>query len=60
VSARRPWATSALVESPGGYEMVKEVRGAGLLNGIEFQPPRSLKLRVPQRFAPSDCLGRCW
>lgn len=30
-----------------GYEMVKEVRGAGLLNGIEFQKPSSLKLRVP-------------
>ena len=35
-----------LRESLGGYEMVKEVRGAGLLNGIEFQPPRSIKLRV--------------
>jgi ornithine--oxo-acid transaminase len=30
-----------------GYEMVKEVRGAGLLNGIEFTRPSSLKLRVP-------------
>jgi len=30
-----------------GYEMVKEVRGAGLFNGIEFVPPTSLKLRVP-------------
>lgn len=29
-----------------GYEMVKEVRGAGLLSGIEFAPPRSLKLRL--------------
>jgi len=29
------------------YEMVKEVRGAGLLNGIEFAKPASLKLRVP-------------
>jgi ornithine--oxo-acid transaminase len=28
-----------------GYEMVKEVRGLGLLNGIEFQPPRKLALR---------------
>jgi ornithine--oxo-acid transaminase len=27
--------------------MVAEVRGMGLLNGIEFQAPRSLKLRVP-------------
>lgn len=30
-----------------GYEMVAGVRGLGLLNGIEFQAPRSLKLRVP-------------
>jgi ornithine--oxo-acid transaminase len=30
-----------------GYEMVKEVRGMGLLNGIEFQPPRKLALRLP-------------
>jgi ornithine--oxo-acid transaminase len=29
------------------YEMVKEVRGAGLLNGIEFQAPEKLRLRVP-------------
>jgi ornithine--oxo-acid transaminase len=33
-------------EALGGFEMVKEIRGAGLLNGIEFQPPRSIKLRV--------------
>ena len=30
-----------------GYEMVKEVRGAGLLNGIEFTKPHTLKLRIP-------------
>lgn len=29
------------------YEMVKDVRGAGLLNGIEFVAPRKLALRVP-------------
>lgn len=29
------------------YEMVKEVRGAGLLMGIEFQAPRQLRLRIP-------------
>ncbi len=28
-------------------EMVKEVRGVGLLMGIEFQSPRQLKLRIP-------------
>jgi len=30
-----------------GYEMVKEVRGLGLLNGVEFTAPRKLALRVP-------------
>lgn len=29
-----------------GYEMVAEVRGAGLLNGIVFRPPESLKLKL--------------
>jgi ornithine--oxo-acid transaminase len=28
------------------YEMVKEVRGQGLLCGIEFQAPRSMRLRL--------------
>jgi ornithine--oxo-acid transaminase len=28
------------------YEMVKEIRGAGLLSGIVFVPPQRLKLRV--------------
>ena len=29
-----------------GYEMFAEVRGAGLLNGIVFRPPESLKLKL--------------
>ena len=29
-----------------GYEMVQEIRGQGMLSGISFQPPRSLRLRV--------------
>jgi ornithine--oxo-acid transaminase len=29
------------------FEMVKEVRGLGMLTGIEFAAPRQLKLRVP-------------
>jgi 4-aminobutyrate aminotransferase-like enzyme len=29
------------------YPMVKDVRGLGLLNGIEFQAPREMRLRVP-------------
>jgi len=36
-----------LREALSGYEMVKEVRGAGLLNGIEFTAPRRLLLRIP-------------
>jgi ornithine--oxo-acid transaminase len=28
------------------YEMVKEVRGLGMLSGIEFQAPRKLRLRI--------------
>jgi ornithine--oxo-acid transaminase len=35
-----------LCDALSGYEMVKEVRGKGLLNGIEFAPPSSLRLRV--------------
>ena len=31
----------------GNYEMIKAVRGQGLLMGIEFVPPKSLRLRVP-------------
>jgi ornithine--oxo-acid transaminase len=29
------------------YEMVEEIRGAGLLCGIAFRPPHRLKLRIP-------------
>jgi ornithine--oxo-acid transaminase len=36
-----------LQEALCGYEMVKSVRGEGLLLGIEFTAPRSLRLRVP-------------
>jgi ornithine--oxo-acid transaminase len=35
-----------LREELGGHEMVRDVRGLGLLSGIEFQAPRSLKLRM--------------
>ena len=41
-----------LSDSLRDFEMVKEVRGAGLLMGIEFQAPRQLRLRIPyQAFA---------
>jgi ornithine--oxo-acid transaminase len=36
-----------LQEALSGYEMVKTVRGEGLLLGIEFAAPPSLRLRVP-------------
>jgi ornithine--oxo-acid transaminase len=36
-----------LSEALHGYEMVKGVRGEGLLLGIEFTAPKSLRLRVP-------------
>jgi len=36
-----------LTEALSGYEMVKAVRGAGLLCGIEFASPRSLRLKIP-------------
>jgi ornithine--oxo-acid transaminase len=29
------------------YEMIREVRGLGLLSAIEFQPPQSWQLRIP-------------
>jgi len=36
-----------LAEALSGYEMVREVRGKGLLLGIEFTAPRSFTLRAP-------------
>lgn len=36
-----------LRQSLSSYEMVKDVRGLGMLSGIEFQTPSSLKLRLP-------------
>lgn len=36
-----------LREKLAGYEMVKEIRGSGLLAGIEFTAPSKLTLRVP-------------
>ena len=37
---------TALAEMAGGYEMIGEVRGRGLMIGLEFCKPRSLKLRT--------------
>ena len=36
----------ALAERLEKYEMFGEVRGAGLLNAVEFQRPKTLKLRI--------------
>ncbi|MGC1452903.1 MAG: aspartate aminotransferase family protein [Candidatus Sulfotelmatobacter sp.] len=36
-----------LSEALRDFEMVKEVRGLGLLMGVEFQAPSQLRLRVP-------------
>jgi ornithine--oxo-acid transaminase len=35
-----------LREQLAGFEMVREVRGLGMLSGIEFQAPRSVRLRL--------------
>lgn len=35
-----------LRERLAGYEMVREIRGQGMLSGIEFQAPKQLHLRV--------------
>ena len=34
-------------EALAPFEMVKQVRGLGMLSGIEFTPPRKLTLKVP-------------
>lgn len=39
----REQLTAALQE----FEMVRDIRGLGLLMGIEFQPPKQLRLRIP-------------
>src|SRR5207244_382182 len=35
-----------LREALSGYEMIGEIRGLGLLSGIEFRAPRQLRLRM--------------
>jgi ornithine--oxo-acid transaminase len=36
----------ALTRMVSGYELLKEVRGKGLMIGVEFGPPKSLRLRA--------------
>jgi ornithine--oxo-acid transaminase len=38
---------SRLREELGSFEMVKEVRGLGMLSGIEFKSPSKLALKIP-------------
>lgn len=38
---------SRLRQALSGYSMVKDVRGLGLLTGIEFAPPSDIRLRAP-------------
>lgn len=40
------WLREQLRAKLGGYEMVSEVTGLGLLNGIRFRAPKSAALRV--------------
>lgn len=41
------YLSDKLTQSLRGFDMVKQVRGVGLLMGIEFQAPKQLKLRIP-------------
>lgn len=38
---------AALRDELAGYEMISAIRGEGLLNGIEFRTPQSMRLRLP-------------
>lgn len=46
-SATGEYLRDRLRQRLSGYEMVKEIRGVGLLNGIEFTAPKKLTLRIP-------------
>lgn len=37
---------SRLRQELSGYEMVEEIRGLGMLSGIVFRPPKSIRLRL--------------
>ena len=63
-SARHERCAERLRTRLAGYSMVKDVRGLGLLSGIEFQAPRELRLQDsvsrPSRASTRRCSGRCW
>ncbi|MPZ57004.1 MAG: aminotransferase class III-fold pyridoxal phosphate-dependent enzyme [Rhizobiales bacterium] len=47
----------ALSSMIGRYELLKEVRGKGLMIGVEFGPPRSLKLKASWHAVESASKG---
>jgi ornithine--oxo-acid transaminase len=40
------YVRTRLKEELAGYDMVRDIRGSGMLSGIEFGPPRQLHLRA--------------
>jgi ornithine--oxo-acid transaminase len=40
------WLRSSLTTRLANYEMVRDIRGVGMLTGVEFQPARKLVLRL--------------
>src|SRR6201992_2943544 len=47
----------ALTRMVPGYELMKEVRGKGLMIGVEFGPPKSLRLRASWNVLESASKG---
>ena len=41
------WLRSRLTERLSNYEMIRDIRGIGMLTGVEFQSPSKLRLRLP-------------
>ena len=44
---RRTRCSKACAGASAAYELVKEVRGKGMMLAIEFGPPQSLRLNAP-------------
>src|SRR6201998_1130147 len=49
----------ALTRMVPGYELLKEVRGKGLMIGIEFGPPKSLRLKASWNVLETANKGLC-
>jgi ornithine--oxo-acid transaminase len=57
------WLRRNLAERLSNYEMVREIRGLGMLTGVEFQPTSKLRLRFFLRLSPGfiqRCSARSW